>query len=152
MKQITPKFCLPLLLLIATALPAYAQTIDPLAPDLVKARVEPIGEVNVAKPAAPASAEKTTSTPATANSANTIGQKIYDSKCFVCHATGLAGAPKFGDAAAWDERLKKGMDVLFDHVKNGFNSMPPKGTCVDCTDDDLKAAIGYLSHHGAAKK
>ncbi|MCB1855905.1 MAG: cytochrome c5 family protein [Halieaceae bacterium] len=69
----------------------------------------------------------------------------YDKSCKVCHATGAAGAPKVGDAAAWEPRLAKGMDVLLVSVNTGLNAMPPKGMCFDCSDADYTALIEYMS-------
>lgn len=69
----------------------------------------------------------------------------YDKACTFCHASGAAGAPKIGDAMAWEPRLKTGMDKLVLSVKNGKNAMPAKGMCNDCTDADYKALIKYIS-------
>jgi len=69
----------------------------------------------------------------------------YDKSCKVCHASGAAGAPKTGDAAAWEPRMTKGMDVLVQSVNNGLNAMPPKGMCFDCSDDEYKALIEYMA-------
>ena len=69
----------------------------------------------------------------------------YNKSCAVCHATGAANAPKTGDAAAWEPRLAKGMDVLVASVANGLNAMPPKGMCFDCSDEDYKAMIEYMA-------
>jgi cytochrome c5 len=67
--------------------------------------------------------------------------------CNACHGTGLLGAPKVGDAAAWGERAKKegGVDGLLAKAISGINAMPPKGTCADCSDADLKGAIEKMS-------
>jgi len=73
------------------------------------------------------------------------GKKIYDAHCAVCHGTGAAGAPKLGDTDAWTVRIKQGMAVLNQHAINGFNSMPPKGTCMSCSDEEIKAAVQYLT-------
>ncbi|WP_085441117.1 c-type cytochrome [Magnetofaba australis] len=73
------------------------------------------------------------------------GEEIYKTKCFVCHMTGAAGAPKTGDKAAWAPRIATGMDALMHSILNGKNAMPPKGTCMDCSDDELKAAVEYLT-------
>ena len=70
----------------------------------------------------------------------------YQTTCSTCHASGLAGAPKKGDQAAWAPRLAKGEDALLNSVKNGFNAMPAKGMCTDCSDDQLKALVKYVSH------
>lgn len=72
-------------------------------------------------------------------------QDKYNKTCAACHATGAAGAPKTGDKAAWAPRLKKGEATLLGHVKNGFNAMPPKGLCMDCSDADYKALIKHMS-------
>jgi cytochrome c5 len=69
----------------------------------------------------------------------------YNKACAVCHAQGVAGAPKTGDAAAWESRLAKGMDTLLGSVKNGLNAMPPMGMCFDCSDDEYKALITYMA-------
>ena len=69
----------------------------------------------------------------------------YDKSCKVCHASGAANAPKTGDAAAWEPRMAKGMDVLVQSVETGLNAMPPKGMCFDCTADDYKALIEYMA-------
>ena len=69
----------------------------------------------------------------------------YQKACFACHEQGLAGAPKVHDAAAWQPRLDKGMDALLVSVKSGFNAMPPGGLCTDCTDDDYKMLIEFMS-------
>jgi len=73
------------------------------------------------------------------------GKAIVDKACATCHVAGVANAPKIGDSAAWDARNAKGMDVLVASVKNGLNAMPPTGMCADCSDDDYKAAIVYMS-------
>ncbi len=69
----------------------------------------------------------------------------YGKTCAVCHASGAAGAPKTGVAADWTPRIAKGMDVMVSSVENGLNAMPPKGMCYDCSVDDYKALIEYMS-------
>lgn len=73
------------------------------------------------------------------------GKAIVDKACQACHASGVANAPKIGDNAAWAERNAKGIDVLIASVKSGLNAMPPGGMCNDCSDEDYKAAIEYMS-------
>ena len=72
------------------------------------------------------------------------GEEVYNSKCAICHATGTAGAPKLGDAAAWAPRIALGEDALLATVKSGKGGMPPKGLCMDCTDSELRSAIDYM--------
>ena len=69
----------------------------------------------------------------------------YNKACAVCHAAGVAGAPKTNDVAAWEPRLAKGMDALVASVKNGLNAMPPMGMCFDCSDEEYQELITYMS-------
>jgi cytochrome c5 len=71
--------------------------------------------------------------------------EIYQKTCFACHSTGAAGAPKAHDTAAWAPRIAKGIPALLESVHKGFNAMPPKGMCVDCTDADYTALIEFMS-------
>jgi len=69
----------------------------------------------------------------------------YKKSCATCHNAGVAGAPKFGDAAQWEPRLAKGLDVLYASSINGMPpAMPQKGMCFSCSDDDLRALVDYM--------
>ena len=72
------------------------------------------------------------------------GAAIYNKTCSVCHAAGVAGAPKLGDKAAWAPRISQGVDAMVSTVSTGKGAMPPKGTCMDCSDADLKSAVEYM--------
>ena len=72
------------------------------------------------------------------------GQAVYQKSCQSCHAAGVANAPKLGDKEAWAPRIALGMDALVASAIKGKNAMPPKGACMNCSDDDLKAAIEYM--------
>jgi cytochrome c5 len=69
----------------------------------------------------------------------------YNKSCMVCHAAGVAKAPKLGSAEDWKPHMAKGMDKLVASVKNGMGAMPPRGMCNDCSDADYKALIVYMS-------
>lgn len=69
----------------------------------------------------------------------------YGNTCAVCHANGASGAPKAGDADAWQRRIAKGMDVMVASARHGLRAMPPKGMCFDCSDDDFRALIEYMT-------
>lgn len=73
------------------------------------------------------------------------GQTVYEQHCIVCHRDGLAGAPKLQDEKDWKPRItgKTMKDLLASSIK-GLNAMPAKGTCIECSDADLKAAIQYM--------
>jgi len=73
------------------------------------------------------------------------GKSTYDTTCVACHGTGAAGAPKFGDKAAWAPRLKQGAAVLQDHAIKGKCAMPPKGGNMALSDAAVKAAVDYMA-------
>ena len=72
------------------------------------------------------------------------GQEVYDTKCFTCHASGAAGAPKLGVVADWTDRIAQGIETLYTGAISGVRGMPPKGLCMDCSDDELKATVDYM--------
>jgi cytochrome c5 len=86
---------------------------------------------------------------ADASAANiTAGKAVYDVSCVTCHKTGLMGAPKLGDKAAWAPRIKKGNAVLVSNSIKGFKGavgvMPPKGGNAKLTDAQLGDAVAYM--------
>lgn len=72
------------------------------------------------------------------------GKGTYDKVCSVCHAAGVAGAPKFGDKAAWAPRIATGMAALDNSALKGKNAMPPKGGMGNLPDGDVVAAVDYM--------
>jgi cytochrome c oxidase subunit 2 len=72
------------------------------------------------------------------------GKSVYDQTCQMCHATGLAGAPKFGDKAAWGPRIAQGEATLRDHAIHGIRTMPPKGGNMTLSDGQVGAAVDYM--------
>ncbi len=73
------------------------------------------------------------------------GEAVYQRFCFSCHAAGVAGAPKTGDAEAWAPRLAKGRDQLLQSTIEGMPpGMPERGLCFDCSDQELADAIDYM--------
>jgi cytochrome c5 len=123
-------------------------------------RIKPVGEVLLAtaggsatqdvagaKAASPASVT-TAAAPAAAAAApagKVDGKKTYDATCSVCHGAGIAGAPKFGDKAAWAPRLKTGIDTLYASAIKGKAGMPAKGGNPSLSDPDVKAAVDYMA-------
>ncbi len=75
------------------------------------------------------------------------GKTTYESSCTACHAAGVAGAPKYGDSAAWKDRLGQGTDELYSNAINGFKGktgfMPPRGGA-NLSDAAVKAAVDYM--------
>ena len=113
----------------AAAAPAAAAPATPAA--------APAAAAAAPAPAAPAPAA------ASATVAGASGEALYKQACTVCHAAGVAGAPKLGDKAAWAPRLAAGVDGLTATVIKGKGAMPPKGGST-APDADIKAAVEYM--------
>jgi cytochrome c5 len=94
--------------------------------------------------AAPAAAPAAAAAPvAAAAPAGDAGKKLYETSCVACHASGVAGAPKFGDKAAWAPRIAAGMDSMMNTTLKGKGAMPPRGAST-ASDEELKAAVEYM--------
>ncbi|WP_211830197.1 c-type cytochrome [Kistimonas asteriae] len=72
-------------------------------------------------------------------------ESVYQKACKICHDTGVAAAPRKGNAADWEARLQLPMETLVNSVVQGKGAMPPKGMCMDCTAEDYEAVIRYMS-------
>ena len=105
----------------------------------IEARIKPVGEVCLE---GDNSCGVVVATSAGARS----GEDVYNAACMACHSTGVAGAPKVGDAAAWADRIGKGLDALYDSSINGLTGtgMIAKGGCMACTDEEVQAAVDYM--------
>lgn len=105
----------------------------------VLARIQPVGQLAFAD-----------ATP----SGNKTGEQVFQAVCKTCHESGLAGAPKFGDKAAWAVAIKSGYDVLIQHAINGLQQqgkvMPPKGGNPDLTDTEVARAVVYMANAAGA--
>ena len=94
-------------------------------------------------PAAPTPAPATTvaAPPAKGDAAATPA--LFMQICAVCHAQGVAGAPKLGDKAAWAPRVAQGIDALTASVIKGKGAMPPKGGST-ASDAEIKTVVTYM--------
>jgi len=76
------------------------------------------------------------------------GDVVYGAACAACHASGVAGAPRYGDTADWSARIAKGADTLYTNAINGVNGssgyMPAKGGNPSLSDEEVKAAVDYI--------
>jgi cytochrome c5 len=126
----------------AASLSGMAYAANDMSPEAIAERTKPVGSVytaadlegivdtaagNSGEPAAPRS-----------------GEAVYTAACAACHATGAAGAPIKGDADAWGPRVAQGRDTLLSHALNGFNAMPPRGACGNCSDEEIANAVDYM--------
>ena len=122
--------------------PAYAEAVDE--------RIKPAGWV-VLQGDQPAGDPLTVATTeaATPVAAKLTGEQVYNAACFACHGAGVGGAPKFGDASAWAPRRAQGAATLNQHALQGFQGqvgvMPPKGGRVDLSDEEIIAAVTFMS-------
>jgi len=105
----------------------------------IEQRIKPVGESCMVGDSSCAAA-------AVASSGPRSGEAVYNAACMACHSTGAAGAPKYGDATAWAERIAKGTDVLHDSGVNGLagTGMIAKGGCMNCSDEEVIAAVDYM--------
>ena len=72
-------------------------------------------------------------------------EAVFSRSCTMCHNGQSPMAPKKGDQVAWKPRLEQGTDALVKHVTEGFKAMPPRGLCMDCSEEDYKAVIAWMS-------
>lgn len=121
---------------MAAATPAAAA---PAAPSV------PLPQMPLIPASSPASAAASAAKSAHSAAA---GKAIYDTTCMVCHAAGVAGAPKLGDKALWAPRIQTGMDALYNSVIKGKNAMPPKGGNAALADNDVMSAVDYMVAQG----
>jgi cytochrome c5 len=102
----------------------------------VAARIAPVGHVEV-KDVNDVAAMKS-------------GEQVFQAQCSACHATGAAGAPKLGDAAAWGPRIKSGFDALVHSALKGKGNMGPQGGG-DFSDFEVARAVTYMANQGGGK-
>ncbi|MGV6827625.1 MAG: c-type cytochrome [bacterium] len=108
-----------------------------------RANIAPVGKVRI-------EGEASADVPAEA-AAPKSGAEVYAASCAACHNTGAAGAPKLGDAAAWNDRVAGGVDALVAAAISGKGGMPPKGGNMSLSDDEVRAAVEHiLSESGVA--
>ena len=100
-------------------------------------RIKPVGEVRIDTSTQVASAE-------IVETAVRSGEEIYNSKCAGCHTSGVMGSPKFASLEDWAPRVGLGLEKLTLSAIAGKGGMPAKGTCMDCTDNEIKITVQYM--------
>jgi cytochrome c5 len=109
---------------------------DGMGEEATARRIQPVGSIEI-KVAGDASALKT-------------GEQVFQAQCSACHATGAAGAPKFGDEAAWGPRVKNGYEALLTSALKGKGNMGAQGGG-DFSDFEIGRAVVYMANKGGAK-
>ncbi|HET7796107.1 MAG TPA: c-type cytochrome [Rhizobacter sp.] len=109
---------------------------DALSPEATALRIRPLATVEI-KDANDAASLKT-------------GEQVFTAQCSACHAAGVAGAPKLGDAAAWGPRVGQGYETLLTHALKGKGAMGPQGGG-DFSDFEIGRAVVFMANKGGAK-
>ncbi len=101
-------------------------------------RITPVGQVCV-------QGDTACGTPVAAAAAEPRdADKIYGQFCVACHSTGVGGAPILGNVAQWEEALAKGIEQVYANSITGIGAMPPMGTCMNCSEDEIRATVDYM--------
>ena len=127
----------------AAVLALWAVTAQATTDEAIAERLKPVGEVCIMGE----ECKGVGAVAAVAGGGARTVDDIVTKYCSACHTTGVLDAPKIGDTAAWKKRADEqgGLDGILAKAISGINAMPPKGTCSDCSDDELKAAIKVMS-------
>ncbi|MEO8299029.1 MAG: c-type cytochrome [Burkholderiales bacterium] len=107
---------------------------EAMSAQAVAERIQPVGQVVIKAEGGPAK----------------TGEEVFKAQCTACHTAGLAGAPKFGDAAAWGPRVKTGFEALLTSALKGKGAMSPQGGG-DFSDYEIARAVVYMANAGGAK-
>ncbi len=136
---LVPIICIVLLVLYVTNDKTIGAGSDGLAPEAVSTRIKPIAD------------EGFTLIDVNAPKVLKTGEEVYKMACAACHAAGIAGAPKFGDAGAWGPRLAQGYETLVKHAIQGIRTMPAKGGNPDLDDVEVERVVVLLANSAGAK-
>ncbi len=109
---------------------------EAMTPEAIEARIQPVAGFELRDASAP--------------TVSRTGEQVYNAQCAACHATGVAGAPKFGDAGAWSARIKTGLQALTKSSLEGKNAMPPQAGG-DFSDTEVTRAVVYMANKAGAK-
>ena len=141
-------------LVLLAALAACGEKSAPQAEAPAASAPAPVAEAPAAAPAPAPAAEAPAAAPAAAAAAAPAatasagdlakGEQVFNANCASCHATGVMGAPKLGDKAAWEPRIAKGKDALYTSGLNGLKLMPPRGGNASLKDEEVKAVIDFM--------
>lgn len=135
-------FVVPIIVIVLLASFVTRQAVtgagsDSMTPEAIAERLRPVGTVAFASaPSGPRELQG--------------GEAVYKLACTACHGTGVAGAPRSGDAAAWGPRIKQGYDTLVKHAVEGFKGMPAKGGNADLDPIEVARAVAFMANASGA--
>ena len=131
-----PIFVCVMLATYVTADPRPAAGSDGLGAEATALRISRVGLVEVKDASSPAALK--------------TGEQVYTAQCSGCHAAGMLGAPKLGDAQTWAPRITQGYEVLLTSALKGKNSMSAQGGG-DYSDVEIGRAVVYMANQSGAK-
>lgn len=141
MVAVIASFLIPILLAIMLAnfvasgkRPAAGS--EALEAESIARRIQPVGSVEIRDASSPAALK--------------TGEQVYTTQCAACHASGAAGAPKLGDAAAWAPRLKTGFEALVTSSLKGKGAMGAQGGG-DFSDFEIARGVVHLANQSGGK-
>ena len=137
---IVASFAVPVIgIILLVQLVTSERGADPnaLTPEAVAKRIQPVGRVEFGGGGGAAAGGKS-------------GEEVFKSTCAACHQTGVAGAPKVGDKAAWGPRIKQGLKTLVADALKGKGAMPPKGGNASLSDDEVARGVVYMANQAGA--
>ncbi|MDD7804855.1 MAG: c-type cytochrome [Endozoicomonas sp. (ex Botrylloides leachii)] len=141
--RIRALLCLLATICTATATAKLAIDLDERSRREIAERIAPIGRVCEAGQLC----AKNAFTAVKSDNGTRSGEQVVSQFCSACHTTGLLNAPKIGDGAAWSKYMQAagGFNQMLTNAINGIGAMPPKGTCMDCSDIEIQSAIEHMS-------
>jgi cytochrome c5 len=119
------------------------EQLDPIRLKEIDQNIVPFAHVAVAGHDNSALAVLTAPKNTAAANVPTTGEQAFTQVCSACHATGINGAPKIGDRAAWGPRIAQGKDALYSHAINGKGNMPPRGGTT-WPDAAIRMSVDYM--------
>ena len=119
-----------IILLVQLVVSRPAADPNAMTDEAIAKRLQPVGRVEFGAAGAAAGSR--------------TGEQVYNAVCTSCHQTGVAGAPKLGDKAAWAPHLMHGTAGLLQSALKGKGAMPPKGGNPSLSDDDVRAAVEFM--------
>lgn len=131
---VVPIFVIVLLVKNVGVEPRQGAGVDAMSEEATAARIQPIGKVAIKLEGGPARS----------------GEDVFKGQCGACHTAGLAGSPKFGDAAAWAPRLATGLDALVNSALKGKGAMGAQGGG-DYSDYEIARAVVYMANAAGGK-
>lgn len=110
--------------------------------DDIRNRTQPVGELCV--DGEDCGDVRTTASSGSSSGEPRGGEQVYADACQACHNSGAAGAPRLGNQGEWEARVEQETATLVDHAINGIGSMPAKGGCSSCSDEEIEKAVEYM--------